>query len=76
MKRKYRNLTFKDHNILKELELRSGMTGLAICKKLQLSTETFYAARKGADVKLTTALKIAKFFGKTIEEIWPWQKVY
>lgn len=62
-------------NRLRELRAEVGLTlrevsaGLAPIRKL--SQASIFDAERGGEVILSTAKALARFYGKTIEEIWP-----
>ena len=56
---------------LAEFRATLGITQPDMAKKIGMSASSLWKIEQGTDVKLTTARKIAKAYGKTIEEIWP-----
>lgn len=56
---------------LRNLRHELGLTIRDVAEGIEMSTAGFHAVESGADVRLTTMRKLAAFFGKTIDEIWP-----
>ena len=42
-----------------------------VAKAIGLSVTALWQVEHGGDPMLTTAVKLARFYGKTIEELWP-----
>lgn len=56
---------------LKERRLALGLTQREVAAGCGVSDPIICEAERGREILLTTALKIARFFGATIEELWP-----
>lgn len=42
-----------------------------VAKATNLAIANIHRVERGGDVQLTTARALAKFYGKTLEELWP-----
>jgi DNA-binding XRE family transcriptional regulator len=54
----------------KELRDSHGLTLQDVGGEVGVSPQTVIAIEAGRDCMLTTAIKIAEFFGETVEDIW------
>lgn len=50
---------------------RVGLTLQSAAEAIGIGTVTLHKVEHGGDVQLVTAAKIAAFYGKKIEELWP-----
>ena len=55
---------------LREVRVLIGLKQASVAKAVGLSYGIYNFVEQGGDVRLTTAARIAKFFGRTIEELW------
>lgn len=55
---------------IKELRLALGLTQLAVAEAVGTKGPTINDAESGREIHLSLAIKIAAFFGKSVEEIW------
>jgi DNA-binding XRE family transcriptional regulator len=65
----------KDRNVvhdcrLAEMRLELGLSLKAVGEAIGMTQAGLWNIEHGTDPMLTTARKIAKFYGKTIDEIW------
>lgn len=56
---------------VREYRERLGLTYREIGEALHLSAGFLVDVERGADVRLTNAIGLAKFFGVTIQDLWP-----
>lgn len=55
---------------LREVRVLIGLKQASVAKAVGLSYAIYNFVEQGGDVRLTTAARIARFFGRTIEELW------
>lgn len=65
----YRSVRW-DASALRILRLKLGLTLKDVWRRTLIHHSMLCCIEGGADVRLTTALKLAKFYGKPIEELW------
>ncbi len=58
------------HNILRKLRESLGLTQRDVSVGSGTNNATIADSESGFEMTLTTALKLAKFYGKSIEELW------
>jgi DNA-binding XRE family transcriptional regulator len=56
---------------LREIREALNLSLNVVAAALNLSVSGLFAIEHGRDTQMTTAKKLAKFYGKTLEEIWP-----
>lgn len=47
-----------------------GLSNGEVAESVGVSAQTLYVMEHGGEIRLTIALKVAAFYGKTIEELW------
>lgn len=55
---------------LREFRHRRGLTQAEVAERSGVSVAAVWAAERGADVSLTTAVKLAAFYDTPIERLW------
>jgi DNA-binding XRE family transcriptional regulator len=55
---------------VKELRKSLGLTQQDVALAVGVTRPTVWAAERGWEITLTTALAVARFFGRPVEEIW------
>lgn len=56
---------------LEEIRTNLGLSTRDVAKAIGSNASNYWRIEQGAETSLTNARKIAAFFGKSIEEIWP-----
>jgi transcriptional regulator with XRE-family HTH domain len=56
---------------IRELRESLGLSMQEVTKATGIQPSSQSLAERGKDLNLSTAYKLAKFYGKTIEELWP-----
>lgn len=54
----------------KELRTELGLTQTEVAEAIGTTTSSIISAEMGFDMYLSTALKLAAFYGRTVEQIW------
>lgn len=57
--------------LLKQIRCELGLTLKQVAAKAGMAASTIFEAESGCEVKLVVARKFAKFYGKSVDELWP-----
>lgn len=61
-------------NRLRELRKKTGLTQREVGRRIGVCDATICLAERGHEIILSTAIKLARLYGSTIEDVWSFER--